>query len=173
MGEAGAAITLRAPEASDLKLFQNIREDAALQHQLLAYPKSPRVDDAAEWLARRQRAESTVFKVLALLDGEAVGFVQIADIHRLGGYGFLGIAVARPYWGKGYGRAGLLAILEHARTDLGLRKLMLYVRSDNEAAISLYKSADFRLIGTLSRHYFDGRQYHDVVLMERDLEGRH
>ena len=64
----------------------------------------------------------------------------------------------------------MVALAEEARDHLGLRKLMLQVRTDNQIALYLYASIGYRMVGHLKQHYFDGNHYHDVTMMEMLLE---
>jgi ribosomal-protein-alanine N-acetyltransferase len=64
-----------------------------------------------------------------------------AEIHTL--------AVDPAYQGRGIGRTLLLAMLDHAAGAT----VFLEVRTDNKAAIQLYRSEGFTVIGTRRRYY--------------------
>ncbi len=74
--------------------------------------------------------------------------------------------------GQGVGGKALELLIAHARAALGLRKLLVEVRTDNAIAVRLYSAAGFNRVGVLKNHYRDGEAHHDVLLMERLLEPR-
>ncbi|HEY2724307.1 MAG TPA: ribosomal protein S18-alanine N-acetyltransferase [Pseudonocardiaceae bacterium] len=80
-------------------------------------------------------------------DGALVGYGGLvrmgteAEVHTL--------AVDPAYQGRGVGRALLGALLEHAQGAT----VFLEVRTDNETAIALYRSAGFTVIGTRRGYY--------------------
>lgn len=65
------------------------------------------------------------------------------------------IAVAPDRTGAGVGRTLLSTAVEHA-WSVGCTRIFLEVRSDNEAALQLYRSAGFVRLGRRSRYYPDG-----------------
>lgn len=147
-----------------------MRSDRALQHMLMAHPDPASLADplteAQVWIARREAAGW--FRVIDTGAG-AQGFVQIADIHRKNRTGWLGIALAPQAQGMGLGATALVAAEQAARSDLGLRKLLLQVRADNPGALALYDCAGWRRVGTLHAQYDDGRTLYDAVICEKVL----
>jgi len=148
-----------------------LRRDREVQHLLLAYPPSiePSDQQIDDWIASRTKEPGGAF--LSIIDerDHTLGFVQVSDVHRRGRHGKLGIAIASDARGKGVAGKALALLLAHARGSLGLRKLLLEVRADNAPAIRLYGAAGFRQVGILESHYDDGRDCHDVIVMERAL----
>ena len=67
-----------------------------------------------------------------------------AEVHTIG--------VRPAAQGAGLGRALLRALLAHA----GDRRILLEVRTDNAAAITLYESEGFVIVGTRRRYYHSG-----------------
>jgi ribosomal protein S18 acetylase RimI-like enzyme len=81
---------------------------------------------------------------VAEVDGRVVGE---GEVHALGPWGCRHVGVlslqVHPAWqGRGVGRALLGALIERA-SALGIYRLELYVRSDNDRAIRLYRSLGF------------------------------
>jgi len=60
----------------------------------------------------------------------------------------LTMAVHEGYQGKGYGKLLLLNLVEWAKSNPKIEKIMLHVRSSNQIAISLYKRLGFVVEGT-------------------------
>ncbi|MCA1299068.1 GNAT family N-acetyltransferase [Stappia indica] len=164
------AVSLRLPTQADISGFAEIRSDADIQHSLLAYPGGGAAIDVEGWLDRKRQDPDCIVLTVATSSNAMVGYVQFAQVHRRGRHAYFGIAISRKCWGHGYGRAAVAAALAYARSEMGLRKVMLEVRADNTAACRIYENAGFRAVGTMRRHYFDGTQWHDVHLMEACLE---
>jgi diamine N-acetyltransferase len=142
--------------------------DIPLQHRLLSHPDPDAPIDVQTWVSRRESLGW--FRVIELHQTSTAGFVQLADRHGLDRYAWVGIALHPRWQGSGWGRKAMLALAEEAKRSLDLRKLMLQVRSDNQIALRLYASLGYRIVGQLTRHYFDGSHYFDVTLMESLLE---
>ncbi|AOO84277.1 hypothetical protein BHK69_07830 [Bosea vaviloviae] len=143
-----------------------MRADKDAQHLLLAHPESVN-GNVQDWLQRRRSDPDGYFAVVTPACGvSAVGFVQLVGIHRLDRYAFAGIALLDSARGQGFGRAAMLELMRIARDERGLRKLLLYVRSDNLPALQLYHAIGYRTVGVMREQYDDGARLHDVMLLE-------
>ncbi|MBJ7337286.1 ribosomal protein S18-alanine N-acetyltransferase [Mycolicibacterium sp.] len=89
--------------------------------------------------------------VAARLDGELVGYAGVSRLGRKPPYEFEvhTIGVDERFQGQGIGRGLLDRLLDIA--DGGT--VFLEVRTDNAAAIGLYESAGFTVMGTRKRYY--------------------
>ena len=163
---------LRPKQKRDLPCVAELRSDILLQHALMASPvQKPEgfdwLREAVAWVERREA--KGLFRMVISPKDDAIGFIQIYDIHRKSRFGWFGIALLRGERGRGVGWAALNAAEAVARNDLGLFKLLLQVRSDNAQAIKLYERADWRLVGHLEAHYHDGEERHDAAIYEKVL----
>ena len=77
----------------------------------------------------------------------------------------IGFAFLPDFRGKGYAREAAAAVMEHARTAFGLRRLVAITSPDNEASIRLLEKLGMRFETTM-RLAADG---HDVSLFATDL----
>ncbi len=154
----------------DEEILRELRSDISLQHRLLAHPDPEASVDVQAWVSRREA--SGWFRVIELHGQDTAGFVQLTDRHGLDRYAWVGIALHPRWQGSGWGRRAMITLAEEARLHLGLRKLLLQVRSDNQMALHLYASLGYRVVGQLKQHYFDGIHYHNVTMMESLLEAR-
>lgn len=165
-------IHLRAPQDNDLKVLREMREDTKLQHLLLSYPEPRSSDEFSRWLERRRSEPNGAFFVIATADtNECLGYAQIANVHSKGKYGALGIALSNTSRGSGVGLAAVMQLLEHAKDEMGLRKVELEVMATNHHAINLYRKVGFEEVGVRREHYHDGTAWHDVLVMEIFVEG--
>lgn len=93
-----------------------------------------------------------------------IGLTHINKIDKNASIGLIMIG-EQNYVGKGYGREAMLFIISKAFNDLGLHKLYLYVHAENDSAIKCYKSVGFKIEGVAKDMEFDGKIYHDKLLM--------
>lgn len=75
------------------------------------------------------------------------------------------LAVAPPSQGQGYGTALFGALLERLRS-VGIERVRLTAKADDERARSFYEKFDFTVEDELTDHYDDG----DGVLLVRSLQ---
>ena len=99
----------------------------------------------------RELASKTNHYVAARCDGTLVGYAGITRLGRAAPFEYEvhTIGVDPEFQGRGIGRQLLEAILEFA--DGGA--VYLEVRTDNEAALGLYRSVGFEQIGLRKRYY--------------------
>lgn len=166
-----ARVNLREVREGDFAFLVALRRDSALQAQLLTVPDSVEPAALMSWIERRRAEPGGAFLVVEdAATGEARGYVQITNVHRKNGTAYGGIVLAADARGQGYGREALAALLEFAKTELGLRKLLAEIRKDNIASTHLHLALGYREAGLLERHFVDMQgEPHDVVLVERLL----
>jgi diamine N-acetyltransferase len=140
-----------------------IRKDQETMNLLLAGPAQKEKPSFDSWLERR--LASQFFRVIEI-EGRTGGYVQIEDIHQTSKFGFVGIALSPKFRGRGLGRSAMQRI-ELEAGQMALRKLILHVMSRNVPAIRLYESLNYRHVGTLIQHYWDGHAYQDVSIYEK------
>jgi [ribosomal protein S18]-alanine N-acetyltransferase len=102
--------------------------------------------------------------VAARVDDKLVGYGGIARLGRKKPYEYEihTIGVDAAYQGQGIGRQLLTALLEYANGGT----IFLEVRTDNDAAISLYESVGFVRVGMRRRYYRASGA--DAYTMRRD-----
>jgi L-amino acid N-acyltransferase YncA len=108
-------------------------------------------------------------RVVALEDGEVVGWAALAPVSERCVYGGVtedSVYVADDLQGRGIGRALLTELVARAERD-GIWTIQAGIFPENEASIELHRRCGFRVVGIrerLGRHHGAWR---DVVLMER------
>ncbi len=101
-------------------------------------------EQEAEYLAKKTESEKET-ELIAVVDGKVAGTAGIDSVGRFEKVRHraeFGIGILREYWRLGIGRALTEACIECAKRA-GYAQLELAVVSDNENAISLYKSVGF------------------------------
>lgn len=99
--------------------------------------------------------------VVAFDEGELVGTGAVSVVSgkpRFAHRREIAISVRKDYWGKGIG-TGLMNLLVDFCKKSGAESIELEVRSDNEAAIALYKKFGFEKIGTNERYFKIGEEF--------------
>jgi len=168
MAKGGTA--LRAPEASDVPFLRALRNDVALQTQLLSLPRPNSDDRVREWIGSLARDEASLFFIIhAVAEAAPVGFIQVREMHMVHRRGVLGICLAEAARGQGHGSAAMEMMEDFARRVFGLRKLTLQVLASNTEAVRLYERSGYTTVGVLRGHFMNGGFFHDVALMEKFL----
>lgn len=85
--------------------------------------------------------------------GQLAGVVNINSVIR-GAFqnGFLGYYALSPYEGRGFMRAGLIAVLDRAFGEHGLHRVEANIQPDNVRSVHLVLSLGFRLEGHSPRY---------------------
>ena len=149
-------------ELGDVRLRPLRTSDAPA---LLAYLSDPRViehtsipiatpESVAAAVARDMAAyrEGSSFRLaLASSDDRLIGICGVntwSSVHR---HAELAYELAPDYWGRGYMRAAVLALLRWGFSDLNLNRVHAFVMTTNARSIQLLKRCGFTREGTL-RH---------------------
>ncbi len=99
-------------------------------------------------------------------DGRIIGVSSFTcHARRLSHHGEIGISVLKEYWNQGVGSGLLKELIVFAKDTAKAEIIALGVRSDNEAAISLYKKMGFEKIGHFKKYFKIGDQYYDTDFM--------
>ncbi len=100
------------------------------------------------------------------VDGKIVGSLgfQANPRKRLRHCGSFGVSVLQEYWGLGIGTRLLDEMIANAR-KMGITKINLKVRDDNQKAMALYEKKGFFKEGRESRGMRINDEYIDFILM--------
>jgi RimJ/RimL family protein N-acetyltransferase len=168
----GDAITIRTARADDAAaLLVYIRSVAQETEFFLRTPDEfPSTEEQErQWIHDRfHRPGWTIF--VAEASGTIIGNVSFENgpHRRVAHRGTVGIAVAKPWRGKGIGTALLQTLIEWAEANPLIEKLSLSVFANNETAIRLYSKLGFIEEGRQPKDMKLGPgQYVDAILMYR------
>ena len=163
----GNSIRLRAWCQDDLPILTTLRNDIAIQSQLLSRVRGSNAEHVFNWLKDRQ--ERLLFVVADRGNNVALGFLQIDDFDTVNRRGNLGICLVEEARGRGFAGQAIGLVCDYLRDTWGLQKLVLQVRADNVAALRCYEKSGFKHCGLLRRHVFLEGRWLDVTMMERFL----
>ena len=128
------------------------------------------VGQAADFIERtvREREEGkSITWVIVLRDTrQVIGAIDLrAD-------GSIGYAIGRPWWGVGYVPEAARAVLDFARTHLGVKRVTGICDYENSRSARVFEKLGFRSLGLKDRaivHPAFGPEPRAVLLFERDL----
>ncbi len=164
-------IRLRALEPEDLDVLYAIENDTTIWnvgntnvpysrytlHDYIAHSK----DDIYTDRQVRLMVEN--------MNGEIVGIADVVNFDPQHRRAELGIVIMSTYRHQGYATAVMEEMLNYSLHILHLHQVYVIVDCGNEIALKLFNSLDFRESARLEHWLFDGRDYHDALLMQRIL----
>lgn len=165
-------VRLRTPETTDFAAWAKLREDS--RKHLTAWEPDWRSEDVtlrafrlrlrAYGLEMRRRAGLPLF-VFRRADNTLVGGVTLSHIR----YGAsrsasIGYWIGQPFIRKGYARAAISAVLDHAFTTLGLNRVEAACQPENLASRKLLESLGFTQEGVARDYLFINGAWRDHLL---------
>lgn len=102
------------------------------------------------------------FAIFLKKDKILIGHVGIMEVTRgLSHSAYLGYRIFNPYWGQGYAKEAVDAVILCAFKQLKLHRLEAGIEPQNKKSIALAKSLDLRYEGTQKRKIFLRDQWVD------------
>ena len=166
-----STINLRALEPEDLDelyAIENDREVWNVGHTNVPYSRSALHD----YIAHQQAdiyADRQVRLVIENAEKQVVGLADLMNFSPPHPRAELGIVVKQDFRRLGYGRQTVERLLHYARQTLHLHQVYVVVDSANTEAQNLFRQAGFKEQTRLLDWIFDGRDYHDALLMQTFL----
>jgi RimJ/RimL family protein N-acetyltransferase len=166
----GKDVVLRAWCEDDLEVLMRLRNDVALQTQLMTQPRPNSRDRVSQWLKDwSKRTDGVFFVVAATANDNVLGYVQLANMDLMHGRGDLGICLDPAAHGHGVADQAMELLQNYVMQIFGLRKILLYVLCSNLRAIAFYEKQGFERVGVLHEHAFLQGSHVDVLLMDKFL----
>ena len=164
-------MTLRALEPEDLDLLYQIENNRELwQVGATNVPYSRyTLHDYIATSSDDIFADRQVRLIVENEEGNAVGIADLVHFDPQHQRAEVGIVIMPAYRRKGYATAAIQSLCDYAVRIVHLHQLYAVIDSANEAAVALFKKEGFTTQNTLQEWLFDGREYHNAVLMQRFL----
>lgn len=110
--------------------------------------------------------------ICAFISDQLVGQLRFngGSRPRIKHTGEFGITVLKEHWGKGIGGELISYLVEWSKETQIVRKINLWVRSDNHRAIGLYRKSGFVSGGTVTREFFINGKFYDVIHMGLEID---
>ena len=139
-------------------------DSVAREGKYLAFLEGPALEMSREFVLGNLREGHPHF--VALIDGGVVGWCDIGSLHRpvFSHAGVLGMGVLASHRSQGIGKALIQAALEKAR-NIGLTRVELTVREENNRAKALYEKSGFIVEGIHRNAVKIGEKYENHLSM--------
>ncbi len=152
------------PEYIDLAV--EMLSDPEVRRYLPSFIWPPGASEVRDWFQRMEGDPRT--RNFAILDksGQFIGNIGLRNLNWQSRTVDLVIFIGdRRFWGNGYGRDAICAVLDHLFANLNLHRVGLQVLEYNERAIRCYQACGFVVEGrSRQAHYANGR-YWDLIQM--------
>lgn len=164
-------IRLRAIEPEDLDLLYRIENDTRLWNVGTTNVPYSRytLHDYIATSSDDIYADRQVRLVVEDDEGQTVGLCDLVHFEPQHQRAETGIVILDACRRQGYASAALAELCRYALNILHLHQLYALVEETNQAALSLFRKAGFEQQAQLKDWLFDGRNYHDAVLMQSFL----
>ena len=151
---------------SHIEGFRAVLDSVARERKYLAQLEAQPIESVRNYITGCIASDAALF---VAVDGSlVVGWSDILPhwAHAVRHRGTLGMGIVSSYRGRGIGKQLLAACLEKAKAK-GITRVELEVRSDNFAAIGLYKKLGFVHEATLQRAMKIDATYYEALQMAR------
>lgn len=165
---AMAVVCLRAMEPEDLDALYRIENDRDVWdvgENNVPYSRYILHDYIANASADIY-ADKQVRMVVENEEGLLVGVADVVNFCPSHARAEVSIVICREHRKKGYARAAIRQIMEYALRTLHLHQLYAVVREDNMPSLNLFSSLGFKSKMVLEDWLFDGKDYHNAVVMQ-------
>jgi RimJ/RimL family protein N-acetyltransferase len=144
--------------------FRETSDAVFKESQMFAFFEAPPIEQVTAFVLGNIRSKDPQF--VAVVGETVVGWCDILRKPRpaLLHSGVLGIGVLKSHRRQGIGASLIETTLATAR-DSRMKRIELFVRTDNEPAKRLYEKFGFVVEGVLRKHIYIGGAYHDSYIM--------
>lgn len=162
-----SVIRLRALTLADADTTWRWRNQESVMNDFSGHPFPVGPESEQAWMQQQLSTNfpNSSFGVERCDNGSLVGMTflkNISFIHRSAEFAIL---IDENQSGRGYGTAACLETLSFAFRKLGLHRVYLKVRSDNEAAVKLYQRCGFSVEGTLRDDVYKNGHFYNQLFM--------
>ncbi len=166
-------LTLRWPSLDDVDALSTLAGEFEIACMTGSFPH-PFPPLAAEFrlmFLKQQWRQGLAFPYAITLDGdELIGMVDL--FRKTTDDDFeLGYWVGKPYWGQGYATEAARALMQQARTTLGIDRIQAGVFTDNPASLRVLQKLGFVITGHDDTYFSMARmQNAESHLLELNLD---
>ena len=164
-------VHLRALEPEDLEILYRIENDVKLWNVSTSNVPYSRWT-LHEYIANSTGDIYTDRQVRLMIENDAkevVGIIDLVNFDAANRKAELGLIIEEPFRRAGYAQSALQKISEYAVTVLHLHQLFATIDVTNEPCLKLFRRLGFIESAKLKDWLFDGRNYHDALVMQRVL----
>ena len=162
------SINFRAMEPEDLDLLYTIENDTKLWNiGVTSVPYSRYT--LYEYIANSKNDIYTDREVRMMIENgnkEVVGIVDLINFDPKHMRAEIGIVIENKFRNRGLAQATISKIKEYSAQILHLHQIYAYVNKDNAQSLRLFEKCGFIRSTELKDWLFDGKNYHDAVLLQ-------
>ena len=161
-------VHLRALEPEDLELLYRIENDVELWNVGTTNVPYSRYT-LHQYIASATGDIYTDHQVRMMIENDAkevVGIIDLVNFDPSNRKAELGLIIEAHYRQSGFARSALERISEYAVNILHLHQLFATIDVNNEPCLRLFRKLGFVESARLKDWLFDGRNYHDAIVMQ-------
>jgi RimJ/RimL family protein N-acetyltransferase len=150
------------------KTLDEARRDFIWQRdaELMALSGYPRLEETfVQYLTQcvtsyRKQPEREIFTIETLSDHEHIGNCSVYDVDHVKNQAQIGILIGeREYWDMGYGMDAVQTLVNYVFRDMGIKRIYLRTREDNQRARHCFDKCGFEPCTTMWQN-----GYHFIVM---------
>jgi RimJ/RimL family protein N-acetyltransferase len=150
----GRLVRLRAPEPADADALNELFNDHDVRNGI-GMPLPQPVESFEAWVSAARSEPDHLNLAIERLEGaEPVGMCDLMKIELPTRTAILGIWIARPWWGAGYGTDAVRTLCRFGFEHMNLHRITLHVNANNDQAIRAYEKVGFSHEGRLREAAF-------------------
>ena len=161
-------IQLRAIEPEDLDFLYRIENDVKLWNVGITNVPYSRYA-LHDYVANASGDIYTDHQVRLIIENEQNEVVGIADVVNFdpgNRRAEIGLVIEQAFRGQGYGYSAMQALARYALNVLHLHQLYAVIEASNETCLQLFRHLGYQESSCLKDWLFDGREYHDAIVMQ-------
>ena len=151
-----ARLCVRPVSEPDLPALLEVNGDEEVT-RFLPYAAWKSMSDAEAWFKRmadlQAHGSALQFVIAEKQTGVPIGTCLLFQFEEANGQAEIGYVLGRAYWGHGYMREALTALIDCAFNRLSLRRLEAAVESQNAASTRLLRGLGFTREGVLRERW--------------------
>lgn len=165
----GNIITIRKANKSDAKKMIEYVNQISIESDNLTFGEGEfgiSIEQEEQFLDRISKQNNALF-ITAEFEGIIIGNLNFSGgtRPRTEHTGEFGVSVLKDYWGSGLGTELVKFLVDWCKNLGIIRKVNLRVRTDNVAAIHLYKKLGFNVEGVITRDLRINNKFYDTLFM--------
>ena len=161
-------VHLRAIEPEDLDLLYRIENDVKLWNVGITNVPYSRYA-LHDYVANASGDIYTDHQVRLIIENEQNEVVGIADVVNFdpgNRRAEIGLVIEQAFRGQGYGYSAMQALARYALNVLHLHQLYAVIEASDETCLQLFRHLGYQESSCLKDWLFDGREYHDAIVMQ-------
>ena len=144
-------------------------------YKYLEYPPFSSMAESKKYLHKlidRTESESNHYWFIKLKSNKVIGTIGLIDIDYRKGMAEVGYGISPEFWGQGYFKEALAAVLDYCFGTLGFHRVWAKTHIENKPSIAGLEKIGFKQEGVLRDFYldFNGSYYDAVILSILDSE---